>query len=56
MERRSGGADDLLGRVRRALSDLSALPGDEMLVRLPGLLHYASPDDDTCTLAVRVLP
>ncbi|MBM0226206.1 PP2C family protein-serine/threonine phosphatase [Micromonospora sp. ATA51] len=56
VERRSGGADDLLGRVRRALSDLSALPGDEMLVRLPGLLHYASPDDDTCTLAVRVLP
>lgn len=55
VERRAGGSDDLLDRVRRALSELSTLPGAEMLARLPALLHHPNPDDDTCTLAIRVL-
>ncbi|MET7419056.1 SpoIIE family protein phosphatase [Dactylosporangium sp. NPDC005555] len=56
VERRSADTEVMLGRVRRNLADVSADPGDEPLTRLRGLLHYASPDDDTCTLAVRVLP
>ncbi|WP_410813651.1 PP2C family protein-serine/threonine phosphatase [Micromonospora sp. 067-2] len=48
--------DDLLEQVRTTLSALSAAPGEQTLGRLRGLLHHPSPDDDTCTLAVRVLP
>ena len=29
---------------------------DQALLRLRASLRFASPDDDTCTLAVRVLP
>ncbi|MCM0677832.1 SpoIIE family protein phosphatase [Micromonospora phytophila] len=56
VERRADSTADLLGAVTRTLSVLSVLPGEQTLARLRGLLHQASPDDDTCTLAVRVLP
>ena len=56
MERRSASTDLMLGRVRQNLADVSAGADPQPLTRLRGLLHYASPDDDTCTLAVRVLP
>ncbi|MFG3558862.1 PP2C family protein-serine/threonine phosphatase [Micromonospora sp. NPDC047557] len=47
---------DLLPQVRATLSALTATPGEQPLVRLRALLNHPSPDDDTCTLAVRVLP
>ncbi len=56
VERRDAGVPDLLDAVRRHLRAVSAEPGERALVRLRSLLNYASPDDDTCTLAVRVLP
>ncbi|MFF5228109.1 PP2C family protein-serine/threonine phosphatase [Dactylosporangium sp. NPDC000521] len=56
IERRSTDSDVMLGRVKEALSTVSAEAGPERLTRLRGLLHYASPDDDTCTLAVCVQP
>jgi serine phosphatase RsbU (regulator of sigma subunit) len=55
IERRVGGARRL-SEVRRSLAELSARPGPETLVRLRDRLHQASRDDDTCTLAIRVLP
>ncbi|MGN9809268.1 PP2C family protein-serine/threonine phosphatase [Micromonospora sp. BQ11] len=55
VERRSA-AVDLLAGVMQALSALSRNPGDQTLPRLRDLVHQPSPDDDTCTLAVRVLP
>ncbi|MBQ0904532.1 PP2C family protein-serine/threonine phosphatase [Micromonospora sp. U21] len=48
--------EDRLEQVRSMLSALSAAPGEQTLGRLRDLLHHPSPDDDTCTLAVRVLP
>ncbi|MGQ5261214.1 PP2C family protein-serine/threonine phosphatase [Micromonospora sp. ZYX-F-536] len=48
--------NDLLEQVRAMLSALSVAPGEQTLSRLRGLLHRPNPDDDTCTLAVRVLP
>jgi serine phosphatase RsbU (regulator of sigma subunit) len=56
VERRDADAGDLLERVRQHLSAVSAEPDGDTLTRLRGLLHSPSPDDDTCTLAVRVLP
>ena len=56
VERRTASPDELLDKVRQTLSGVSAEPGDDNLVRLRELLHDASPDDDTCTLAVRVMP
>jgi serine phosphatase RsbU (regulator of sigma subunit) len=56
VERRTTGAPALLGRVRQVLAAASGQPGEQRLERLRGLLNYSSPDDDTCTLAVRVLP
>ncbi|MEU4337933.1 SpoIIE family protein phosphatase [Micromonospora lupini] len=47
---------NLLRQVRTTLSALSATPGEQTLARLRDLLNHPSPDDDTCTLAVRVLP
>ncbi|MEU8166789.1 PP2C family protein-serine/threonine phosphatase [Micromonospora sp. NPDC049004] len=47
---------DLLPQVRETLSALTATPGEQPLARLRDLLNHPSPDDDTCTLAVRVLP
>jgi hypothetical protein len=35
---------------------MSVRPDDGTLARLREALHSPSPDDDTCTLAVRVLP
>jgi serine phosphatase RsbU (regulator of sigma subunit) len=40
--------------VRDHLSAVSAAPGADPLPRIHRLLHAPSPDDDTCTLAVRV--
>lgn len=61
VERRTAGGDDppgddLVDQVRRKLSAVSAEPGGDALTRLARLLYQPSPDDDTCTLAVRVLP
>jgi serine phosphatase RsbU (regulator of sigma subunit) len=55
VERRTGGTGPMLERVRAVLAEWSTVAGPGPLVRLRGLLHHASPDDDTCTLAVRVL-
>jgi hypothetical protein len=42
--------------VKQTLSTLSEEADEHALTRLRRLLHSPSPDDDTCTLAVRVLP
>ncbi|GAA0735602.1 SpoIIE family protein phosphatase [Dactylosporangium roseum] len=56
VERRSANVAERLDAVRRDLVDVWAEPGEPALARLRDLLHRPSPDDDTCTLAVRVLP
>lgn len=56
VERRGADPAPRLGRLERTLSALTAGPGSQPLTSLRGLLTEASPDDDTCTLAVRVLP
>jgi serine phosphatase RsbU (regulator of sigma subunit) len=56
VERRGASSDVLLQEVRRNLAAVSAGGGDDALGRLRALLHSPSPDDDTCTLAVRVVP
>jgi serine phosphatase RsbU (regulator of sigma subunit) len=56
VERRDPRDADLLDRVRAVLSEVSAEPGELTLKRLRDLLPAAGPDDDTCTLALRVLP
>jgi serine phosphatase RsbU (regulator of sigma subunit) len=56
VERRGRRTAELLDEVTRALSEVSAYPGEQHLTQLRDRLHYASPDDDTCTLAVRVTP
>jgi serine phosphatase RsbU (regulator of sigma subunit) len=55
-ERRDPADADLLEQVKSTLSEVSAESGDLTLKRLRDLLPAAGPDDDTCTLAVRVLP
>ncbi|WP_433317960.1 PP2C family protein-serine/threonine phosphatase [Micromonospora chersina] len=55
VERRVGSPEDRLTAVRSALSALSGQSGARPLARLRDALHRPSPDDDTCTLAVRVL-
>ncbi|NJP33565.1 PP2C family protein-serine/threonine phosphatase [Micromonospora thermarum] len=55
VERRVGDNPDLLAPVLRELSAVSREPGPQTLPRLREVLHRPSPDDDTCTLAVRVL-
>jgi serine phosphatase RsbU (regulator of sigma subunit) len=52
VERRSTG---LLDQVRDVLGQVSTKPGPQAVHRLRELLSYASPYDDTCTLAIRVL-
>ncbi|GAA4946099.1 PP2C family protein-serine/threonine phosphatase [Actinoplanes utahensis] len=54
VERRDprGGRSD---EIRDHLSAVSADPGTEPLPRIHRMLYAPSPDDDTCTLAVRVL-
>ncbi|MEV7327760.1 SpoIIE family protein phosphatase [Micromonospora sp. NPDC093244] len=49
-------ADAPLEQVVVTLSAFTAGPGEPALGRLRELLHHPNPDDDTCTLAVRVLP
>ncbi|MET8231732.1 SpoIIE family protein phosphatase [Micromonospora sp. NPDC005298] len=49
-------ADALLEQVTATLSAFTAGSGEPALGRLRDLLHHPNPDDDTCTLAVRVLP
>jgi serine phosphatase RsbU (regulator of sigma subunit) len=56
VERRATGAPEQLGRVRQVLSAASEQPGGQRLAQLRGRLNSPSPDDDTCALAVRVLP
>ncbi|PRY29871.1 PP2C family protein-serine/threonine phosphatase [Pseudosporangium ferrugineum] len=59
VERREIGAEKMLANVKERLSAVSALSaasGEDPLARLRGLLRQANPDDDTCLLAVRVLP
>jgi serine phosphatase RsbU (regulator of sigma subunit) len=56
VERRGAGTDGRCTEIRDHLSAISADPGAEPLPRLHRLMHAPSPDDDTCTLAVRVLP
>jgi serine phosphatase RsbU (regulator of sigma subunit) len=56
VERRAADPGALLETVKGVMSGVSAAPGQDALARLHAQLHYASPDDDTCTLAVRVLP
>ncbi len=53
VERRGEGARRATG-VRHHLGAVSADPGPDPLPRIHRLLHAPNPDDDTCTLAVRV--
>ena len=53
-ERRERGPVELIDSVRENLAAASVVPGEEALVRLHELLYDPSPDDGTCTLAVRV--
>jgi serine phosphatase RsbU (regulator of sigma subunit) len=55
VERRGEHPELMLAQVRQQLAVVSAGAGAGSLTRLRDLLGYASPDDDTCTLAVRVL-
>ena len=52
VERRGAGRSD---EIRGHLSTVSADPGAEPLPRIHRMLYAPSPDDDTCTLTVRVL-
>ncbi|WIM98786.1 SpoIIE family protein phosphatase [Actinoplanes oblitus] len=51
---RRGDSSRRVAEVRDHLSAVSAAPGADPLPRIHRLLHAPSPDDDTCTLAVRV--
>ncbi|BBH68878.1 hypothetical protein ACTI_55630 [Actinoplanes sp. OR16] len=51
VERRTA---DRTAEVRDHLSSVSATPGADQLTRVHRLLHAPSPDDDTCTLTIRV--
>jgi serine phosphatase RsbU (regulator of sigma subunit) len=55
VERRTVHSGRRLDEVTQALSRASADPGDRSPAALRRLLLTASPDDDTCTLTVRVL-
>ncbi|BEL07726.1 hypothetical protein Q0Z83_059170 [Actinoplanes sichuanensis] len=55
VERRDDGTDGRTAQVRDHLATISAAPDAELLPRLHRLLHAPSPDDDTCTLALRVI-
>jgi serine phosphatase RsbU (regulator of sigma subunit) len=56
VERRTPEAPTLLGAVLRTLAAATDEPAELSLGRLSDQLSRPSPDDDTCTLAVRVLP
>ncbi|MEU4159207.1 SpoIIE family protein phosphatase [Actinoplanes sp. NPDC026670] len=55
-ERRDESAGARCAQVHTGLSAVSTAPGEDPLPRIHRLLYAPSPDDDTCTLAVRVLP
>ncbi|MFC7272408.1 PP2C family protein-serine/threonine phosphatase [Paractinoplanes rhizophilus] len=54
VERRVRATPSLLSDVMAALGEASAAPGEVALAALSGRLNRPSPDDDTCTVAVRV--
>jgi serine phosphatase RsbU (regulator of sigma subunit) len=54
VERRAPATPSLLTQVTGRLAAASAEPGPLTLTRLAGELNRPSPDDDTCTLTVRV--
>ena len=56
VDRRTTEIPTMLKQVRKVLSVVSARPDEDTLTQLRGLLDHPSPDDDTCTLALRVLP
>jgi serine phosphatase RsbU (regulator of sigma subunit) len=56
VERRRPTVPTLLDQVLEGLAAASAKPGELALDSLAGHLNRPSPDDDTCTVAVRVLP
>jgi len=56
VERRTTGSSTQLGRVKQVLAAASTRPDGQQLTHLRGRLNSSSPDDDTCTLAIRVLP
>jgi serine phosphatase RsbU (regulator of sigma subunit) len=56
VERRRPATPTLLSEVMGTLATASAEPGGLALGRLAAALNRPSPDDDTCTVAVRVLP
>jgi serine phosphatase RsbU (regulator of sigma subunit) len=56
VERRGQSTAVLLDTVTESMSAASAHVTGPDLSQLQERLHYASPDDDTCTVAVRVLP
>jgi serine phosphatase RsbU (regulator of sigma subunit) len=55
VERRVPGTPSLLTGVMESLGHASARPAEVALASLAGFLNQPSPDDDTCTVAVRVL-
>jgi serine phosphatase RsbU (regulator of sigma subunit) len=56
VERRGQSSTVLLDKVTQAMCAVSAHATGPNLAQLRDLLNSASPDDDTCTVAVRVLP
>lgn len=56
IERRHTGTAERLEWVKENLTAAAAEPAGWVLTRLRGLLQSTNPDDDTCLLAVRVLP
>jgi len=55
VERRVPAKPSLLTEVTGRLAAASATPGQLTLTRLAAELNRPSPDDDTCTLTVRVV-
>lgn len=55
VERRTVSTEVMLSGVKQHLADVSSDAHPDPLIRLRGLLHDPSPDDDTCTLAIQVL-
>jgi serine phosphatase RsbU (regulator of sigma subunit) len=54
VERRDTALATMVDRVRAHLTEVCRDGAEHALTRLKALLHDPSPDDDTCTLAVRV--
>jgi serine phosphatase RsbU (regulator of sigma subunit) len=55
VERRLSTDPPLLGQVMTVLADASAAPDRQPLTTLATRLNNPSPDDDTCTVAIRVI-